>query len=75
MLTVPTSMQQYMFLLQSETAAKTDAPQKLYTVTLSADATQTINEASVANALVKGTNNATDKDLDCQRRKWRRRWL
>lgn len=44
-----------------ETAAKTDAPQKLYTVTLEADATQTINEASVANALVNGTNNATDK--------------
>lgn len=44
-----------------ETAAKTDAPQKLYTVTLEADASQTINEASVANALVNGTNNATDK--------------
>ena len=44
-----------------ETAARTDAPQKLYTVTLEADATQTINEASVANALVNGTNNATDK--------------
>ena len=44
-----------------ETAAKTDAPQKLYTVTLEADATQTINEASVANALVNGTNNAADK--------------
>lgn len=44
-----------------ETAANTDAPQKLYTVTLEADATQTINEASVANALVNGTNNATDK--------------
>lgn len=44
-----------------ETAAKTDAPQKLYTVTLEAGATQTINEASVANALVKGTNDATAK--------------
>ena len=44
-----------------ETAAKTDAPQKLYTVTLETGATQTINEASVANALVNGTNNATDK--------------
>lgn len=44
-----------------ETAAKTVAPQKLYTVTLEAGATQTINEASVANALVNGTNNATDK--------------
>lgn len=37
------------------------APQKLYTVTLETGATQTINEASVANALVNGTNNATDK--------------
>lgn len=37
-----------------ETPAKTVAPQKLYTVTLEAGATQTINEASVANALVNG---------------------
>lgn len=44
-----------------ETAAKTVAPQKLYTVTLESGATQTINEASVANALVKGTNDATAK--------------
>ena len=44
-----------------ETAAKTVAPQKLYTVTLEAGATQTINEASVANALVKGTPDATAK--------------
>lgn len=44
-----------------ETAAKTVAPQKLYTVTLEAGATQTINEASVANALVNGTNDATAK--------------
>lgn len=44
-----------------ETAAKTVAPQKLYTVTLESGATQTINEASVANALENGTNNATDK--------------
>lgn len=42
-------------------AAKTVAPQKLYTVTLEAGATQTINEASVANALVKGTPDATAK--------------
>ena len=42
-------------------AGATVAPQKLYTVTLEAGATQTINEASVANALVNGTNNATDK--------------
>lgn len=44
-----------------ETAAKTAAPQKLYTVTLESGATQTINEASVANALVKGTPDATAK--------------
>ncbi len=44
-----------------ETAAKTVAPQKLYTVTLEAGATQTINEASVANALANETPNATDK--------------
>lgn len=44
-----------------EDPAKTVAPQKLYTVTLEDGATQTINEASVANALVNGTNNATDK--------------
>jgi len=44
-----------------ETAAQTVAPQKLYTVTLESGATQTINEASVANALVKGNNDATAK--------------
>lgn len=44
-----------------ETAAKTVAPQKLYTVTLESGATQTINEASVANALVKGTNDTAAK--------------
>ena len=44
-----------------ETAAKTVAPQKLYTVTLESGATQTINEASVANALEKGNNDATAK--------------
>lgn len=33
----------------------------MYTVTLEDGATQTINEASVANALVKGTNDATAK--------------
>ncbi len=42
-------------------AGATVAPQKLYTVTLETGATQTINEASVANALVKGTNDATAK--------------
>lgn len=44
-----------------ETPAKTVAPQKLYTVTLQSGATQTINEASVANALEKGTNNTAAK--------------
>lgn len=44
-----------------KTPANTVAPQKLYTVTLEAGATQTINEASVANALANGTPNATDK--------------
>lgn len=44
-----------------KTAATTAAPQKLYTVTLEAGATQTINEASVANALVNGTKGATAK--------------
>lgn len=44
-----------------ETAAKTVAPQKLYTVTLETGATQTINEASVANALEKGTNDTAKK--------------
>lgn len=42
-------------------AGATVAPQKLYTVTLEDGATQTINEASVANALVKGTPGATAK--------------
>lgn len=44
-----------------ETAAKTVAPQKLYTVTLEDGATQTINEASVANALVNGKKDTTAK--------------
>lgn len=42
-------------------AGATVAPQKLYTVTLEDGATQTINEASVANALVKGTNDSAKK--------------
>lgn len=42
-------------------AGATVAPQKLYTVTLEDGATQTINEASVANALVKGTNDTAKK--------------
>ena len=36
-------------------AATTAAPQNLYTVTIEDGAAQTINEASVANALVNGT--------------------
>lgn len=44
-----------------ETAAKTVSPQKLYTVTLESGATQTINEASVANALEKGSNDTAKK--------------
>lgn len=44
-----------------EDPAKTVAPQKLYTVTLEAGATQTINEASVANALEKGTPDTANK--------------
>lgn len=41
----------------SGTAATTVAPDNLYTVTIDANAAQTINEASVANALVNGTKN------------------
>jgi hypothetical protein len=44
-----------------ETPATTVAPQGLYTVTLEAGATQTINEASVANALVNGKKDTTAK--------------
>ena len=44
-----------------EDPAKTVAPQKLYTVTLEDGATQTINEASVANALEKGSNDTAAK--------------
>lgn len=43
------------------TTATTAAPQKLYTVTIDAGAAQTINEASVANAIAKGTQDATGK--------------
>lgn len=42
-------------------AATTAAPQKLYTVTIETGAAQTINEASVANAIAKGTQNAAEK--------------
>lgn len=43
------------------TTATTAAPQKLYTVTIETGAAQTINEASVANAIAKGTQDATGK--------------
>lgn len=42
-------------------AGATVAPQKLYTVTLETGATQTINEASVANAIEKGSNDTAKK--------------
>lgn len=42
-------------------AATTAAHWKLYTVTIDAGAAQTINEASVANAIAKGTQDATGK--------------
>lgn len=45
----------------TETTATTAVPQKLYTVTIDADAAQTINEASVANAIAKGTPDAAAK--------------
>lgn len=48
------------------TTATTAAPQKLYTVTIDADAAQTINEASVANAIAKGTQDATGKTWTVQ---------
>lgn len=38
----------------AEATATTEAPQKLYTVTIEKDAAQTINEASVANAIANG---------------------
>lgn len=43
------------------TTATTAAPQKLYTVTIETGAAQTINEASVANAIVNGKLDATGK--------------
>lgn len=43
------------------TTATTAAPQKLYTVTIETGAAQTINEASVANAIAKGKQDATGK--------------
>ncbi len=42
-------------------AGATVAPQKLYTVTLETGATQTINEASVANAIEKESNDTAKK--------------
>lgn len=41
--------------------AKAVAPQKLYTVTIETGAAQTINEASVANAIANGTHDAANK--------------
>lgn len=41
--------------------ATTAAPQKLYTVTIETGAAQTINEASVANAIAKGTPDTANK--------------
>lgn len=41
--------------------ATTAAPQKLYTVTIDADAAQTINEASVANAIANGKHDDATK--------------
>jgi len=41
--------------------ATTAAPQKLYTVTIEEGAAQTINEASVANAIAKGTPDTAKK--------------
>lgn len=43
------------------TTATTAAPQKLYTVTIETGAAQTINEASVANAIAKGTPDTANK--------------
>lgn len=42
-------------------AATTAAPKKLYTVTIETGAAQTINEASVANAIANGTPDAANK--------------
>ena len=50
---------------QTATSATTTAPQKLYTVTLEKGAAQTLNESSVANAIVKGT-----KDNEENPTKW-----
>lgn len=47
-------------------AATTAAPKKLYTVTIEAGAAQTINEASVANAIAKGKQDATGKTWTVQ---------
>lgn len=41
--------------------AKAVAPKKLYTVTIETGAAQTINEASVANAIANGTHDAANK--------------
>ena len=46
--------------------ATTAAPQKLYTVTIEEGAAQTINEASVANAIANGTQDAAGKTWTVQ---------
>lgn len=46
--------------------ATTAAPQKLYTVTIEEGAAQTINEASVANAIAKGKQDAAGKTWTVQ---------
>lgn len=47
-------------------AATTAAPLKLYTVTIETGAAQTINEASVANAIAKGKQDAAGKTWTVQ---------
>lgn len=47
-------------------AATTAAPKKLYTVTIETGAAQTINEASVANAIAKGKQDAAGKTWTVQ---------
>lgn len=47
-------------------AATTAAPKKLYTVTIEEGAAQTINEASVANAIAKGKQDAAGKTWTVQ---------
>ena len=48
------------FPATTKVPATTVAPQKLYTVTIEAGAAQTINEASVANAIANGKKDKTE---------------